>query len=480
MKRALPSILLALLGAAALWGAWHWSFDHDEVEHLHAAWLVAQGARPFVDFFEHHHPTLWYLAAPLVGLFSDPFRLVVAGRLADLLLLGLFLPLVFRPMVRLLFPGADWRWPAILLLSSFAFIQKWMEFRPDVPMVLASLAGLLAWFLFLARGRWRHAIIAGLLFGAGIAFLQKGIALLLIAAISSWLSLIGPRENGGAVRHMAGAAVMLTAAAVPVGLMSALIWAGGMWQEFAFWNYTFNRFFLGSGEGGAGLLIVKIGRSAAQNPALWLMGIAGALAMAWNLWRLRKGGDECWMPKASLLLAISGSVVFAAMARLPHGQYLLPLFPLLALCSAEAFQRAAGRWGTLARAASAAMVPLAAVIAILFPTNLPQREMQSFVLDRTTSADTIAIPPPYHPIFRKDTSYLWFSASQVAQALEQLCTHRPCSEDWTRQELRRWHERLPSYVYLDPGARPYRWETFAGRYEPTSLSNLLRLAPESR
>ena len=34
------------------------SCDHDEIEHLHAAWLVVDGQRPFVDFLEQHPPTL--------------------------------------------------------------------------------------------------------------------------------------------------------------------------------------------------------------------------------------------------------------------------------------------------------------------------------------------------------------------------------------------------------------------------------------
>ncbi|MBO5441292.1 MAG: hypothetical protein J6A09_01845, partial [Alphaproteobacteria bacterium] len=43
----------------------------DEFEHLHAAWLVSTGKVPYLDFFEHHHPLLWYLSAPIVRLFYD-------------------------------------------------------------------------------------------------------------------------------------------------------------------------------------------------------------------------------------------------------------------------------------------------------------------------------------------------------------------------------------------------------------------------
>ena len=33
-------------------------FDGDELEHVHSAWHVLNGALPYVDFFEHHHPLL--------------------------------------------------------------------------------------------------------------------------------------------------------------------------------------------------------------------------------------------------------------------------------------------------------------------------------------------------------------------------------------------------------------------------------------
>ena len=41
----------------------------DDLEHIHASWLVWQGYIPYTDFFEHHHPLTWYIFAPLVGFF---------------------------------------------------------------------------------------------------------------------------------------------------------------------------------------------------------------------------------------------------------------------------------------------------------------------------------------------------------------------------------------------------------------------------
>ena len=43
----------------------------DHAEHLHSSWLVWQGKIPYRDFFEHHNPLMWYILAPIVGLFYN-------------------------------------------------------------------------------------------------------------------------------------------------------------------------------------------------------------------------------------------------------------------------------------------------------------------------------------------------------------------------------------------------------------------------
>ena len=64
----------------------------DEFEHLHASWLVWHNKVPYRDFFEHHHPLLWYLSAPIVGAFYDDaiifYVMRSIGILTSLLTLG--------------------------------------------------------------------------------------------------------------------------------------------------------------------------------------------------------------------------------------------------------------------------------------------------------------------------------------------------------------------------------------------------------
>ena len=59
-------LLLAGLSFMA-WTIWFTETGNgDNVEHIHATWLVATGKVPYRDFFQHHNPLLWYMFAPFI------------------------------------------------------------------------------------------------------------------------------------------------------------------------------------------------------------------------------------------------------------------------------------------------------------------------------------------------------------------------------------------------------------------------------
>src|SRR6266852_4451301 len=67
----------AVIGLIGVWHCWFAAYDHDEIEHLHASWLISVGQLPYRDFLEQHHPTLWFLAAPIVAKFASVRWLVL-------------------------------------------------------------------------------------------------------------------------------------------------------------------------------------------------------------------------------------------------------------------------------------------------------------------------------------------------------------------------------------------------------------------
>jgi hypothetical protein len=150
-------------------------FDPDELEHLHFAWSVAQGKVPYRDYFDHHTPWLHFLLSPLFSLYrvetstADAAAVLFAARRVIWLLAGVALALTFAL-------ARHWRghreaWAATLLLAStWVFLTKTLEVRPDVPAT-----GLMVASLLLALGGWRR--LAAARSGAAWRFLASGLGL---------------------------------------------------------------------------------------------------------------------------------------------------------------------------------------------------------------------------------------------------------------------------------------------------------------
>jgi hypothetical protein len=52
----------------------------DEAEHLHFSYLLSLKQRPFIDFWEHHMPLIWYFLYP-INLVSDFLSKITLARL---------------------------------------------------------------------------------------------------------------------------------------------------------------------------------------------------------------------------------------------------------------------------------------------------------------------------------------------------------------------------------------------------------------
>lgn len=156
----------------------------DEMEHLHASWLVAAGNVPYRDFFEHHHPLLWFVFSPFTLLFYNN---------ADILLFSHYFALFFS-LVSLfyiyrickLYISDGWTW-CLCLMAIAVFNNKMhalsVEFRPDLLMHLCFWSGLYYYFSYLKAKKAYILTLAFCLFTLSFLFLQKIIFLLLILGV---------------------------------------------------------------------------------------------------------------------------------------------------------------------------------------------------------------------------------------------------------------------------------------------------------
>ncbi len=241
--RANPTTLLILLFSLVALGlklvmAWHAPVGPDEFQHLHSAWCVANGQTPYVDFFEHHPPFIYYLLWPVFQFLEPGFNLILAART---LMVVLNAAIVFATyeLARSSLGRRMAQYAVLLLLSDVLFFEFGFWVITDVPAVLLTLAS--AWCLIRAgrteTARWFFA--ASALLGMAVFFTPKVICLGLGVAIWFLIYLVRSENREQLSKRLGMAASFLGGAVVPLGLLLFLI-GPGSWPAFWDQNVTLN------------------------------------------------------------------------------------------------------------------------------------------------------------------------------------------------------------------------------------------------
>lgn len=150
-------------------------FGNDEFEHLHFAWSVSRGQVPYRDYFDHHTPGLHFVLSPLFAFYrvetrgADAVAAIFAARRVTWLFAAAALFAIFA--LARLWRGNREAWASTLLLAStWIFLTKTLEVRPDVPAT-----ALMVCALWLALSGWRRLAAGGA--GGVTRFLLSGVAL---------------------------------------------------------------------------------------------------------------------------------------------------------------------------------------------------------------------------------------------------------------------------------------------------------------
>ncbi len=183
----LPKAYFVIQVVVGIWASFWVLYHHqpktgDDVEHLHSAWLVFQGYVPYQDFFQHHNPLLWYLFAPLVGLFA--YDLTIFDLVREISTLVMFLTLFVAALTVKKFIIKSWY--AGLLAAASVFpsfvVFSGQDFRPDNYMVCAFMLGLYYFFSYLSEHKTKQLVFSFLWMLASFLFMQKSIFFLIIFA----------------------------------------------------------------------------------------------------------------------------------------------------------------------------------------------------------------------------------------------------------------------------------------------------------
>jgi hypothetical protein len=186
----------------------------DEPEHMHFAYLVGSGMKPYRDFMQHHMPLIWYVFAP-IAVIPGFVAKVVFTKLLELAVLALSLRLLavaFRDHAR-------WTtWAFCLFFLFLAPYNDFIEIRPELlgfPFVIATA-------VFLLRAPvpgMREAVAWGVLCGLHLLLTPRVYPHILMLSLAMLLRPIPPRVKGGFVLSGALAALALFAYFGPMDIL---------------------------------------------------------------------------------------------------------------------------------------------------------------------------------------------------------------------------------------------------------------------
>ena len=192
---------------------------YDEYQHMHAAYLLSQGLTPFRDFFEHHTPLFYYLAATVIPMEEPSFDTLIQARymsvsfhVLTVVVAGLWVRRLAGPVTGTVI---------VLLLASNVCFFVW-GCRTYLDTYAAPLLIISAWALPV-RGPspWR-SLLSALAMGTAILFTQKavfaGLGPALIFAVRACREIGHPTRRGAYLGDL-GAFILgalMTAITLPI------------------------------------------------------------------------------------------------------------------------------------------------------------------------------------------------------------------------------------------------------------------------
>jgi hypothetical protein len=323
---ALALILVALVIRTLM--LFHASLGKDEVEHLHAAWAVAQGQVPYRDFLQLHTPLLYYLLAPIFALMGEELRIIFVGR--GLMLLCILLILLQLYWIARKCFDALTGILAVLLLS---YLLLWWppvyEFRPDIPQTLLVLMSLWQFMRAWKRQSRTEFLAAGALLGVGFWLLTKTlfplVGLALVFAVSSSLK----RSHVALWQNLQGA--VLSWAGSPSRHM-LLLWYAGALRIFGMGGcqcaLSPERFPIPDH------LMINV------HGVFWGLALSGMVVAVTRVVRARVAAEVQLSP---LLAGSVTAAVWLFLMPAPYQQSALPFLPLAAMYGADVLRRVVGR-----------------------------------------------------------------------------------------------------------------------------------------
>ncbi|MCX5858658.1 MAG: glycosyltransferase family 39 protein [Proteobacteria bacterium] len=388
-------LLAALLASLVLVNSLNRYFDHDEFEHIHSAWYVTINQFPYLDFFEQHHPLLWYLLAPfliLLGLSTQTVMVLRILMFVFILGIAFFTGRIAEQVSRSRETGLV---SSILLLSSTLFIKSGVEIRPDVPEVFFGLVSILCLFRYFQSARNRDLIISGLAAAVAFLFLQKIVLLLFCYAAIFIYKIVRKRIS------LKPVLLFSAGFSLPVILFLGGLIISGSLKEYLLSNWVLISYVLDGFSPWPTLRWFFL-----QNLLPWVIV---PVSIVFIVLTRQSGGEIKTIVFMFLVLFLSVLLINS-----PYPQYYLPAIPLGSIASAyfltDIFNRI--KLGKILRA-TIVIILIAGPAFYLWKESQKSNHFQmnriDYVLRNSEASDFIYDGNSNFNLFRPDLHYFWFS-----------------------------------------------------------------------
>ena len=207
---------------------------NDEMEHLRMSWLVGHGEVPYRDFFEHHHPLIWYLFAPIIMVL--PHNILwsfYTAKLVSFICVLITYYIIYLMIKRFL--GGVHLVPYFFVVL-FMFYPIWYGsslFKPDTFSRLFYFLGLYQFFCYLETEKRSCLVYGAISFTISFLFLQTIVFSILPLAIPMGFYLYkNPRKISD----------YMSASVIPLIILGGgLLIIGDTWKEYYQLNWILNR-----------------------------------------------------------------------------------------------------------------------------------------------------------------------------------------------------------------------------------------------
>ena len=179
-EKFLAIILILIEVLFLLFQTFYQFLQNDENEHIYNAYMIFLGKTPYLDFFEHHNPLMWYLLSPSYKIYENNINIYYLFRFlmfVCVLTTGIF---TYKIAKRLSLSDFYSLLSVCFYFGFYILKITGIQIRPDTPMTLFIIIGLYYLITYITqKDSYKNLTISICCFAISFWLLQKSVAFII-------------------------------------------------------------------------------------------------------------------------------------------------------------------------------------------------------------------------------------------------------------------------------------------------------------